>query len=90
MDEAWHLLEEIVVSQQWLRTGYYKISTDQPLIDKVVDMIQSLVNPTLPLDSEVQVVDPVPSSVDLVDQVVDHVPSLVDPTFPLKSEVDTT
>jgi hypothetical protein len=97
MDEASHLLEEIVVSQQQLPTGYHKISTNQPLVDKVVDLIPSSVDPTLPLESEVQVVDLVPSSV--VDptlsplesevQVVDLVPSSVDPTLPLKSEVDT-
>jgi hypothetical protein len=74
MDKDSCLLEDIVVSHKQLANSYHKISIDQPLVDKVVDMIQSSVNPTLSLESEVQVVDPIPPS--------------INPTLPLKSEVN--
>jgi hypothetical protein len=61
----------------------------------VVDLVPSSVDPTLPLKSEIQVVDPSPSLVDLslplesdTHQVIDLIPSSVDPTLPLESEVD--
>jgi hypothetical protein len=63
------------------------------LVDQVVDSIPSSVDPTLPLESETQVVDPFP----LVDpilplenetQVVDPISSSVDPTLPLESKTD--
>ena len=73
MDEASKLLEYITVPQQQLPTGYCKLSLDIPLVDKVVDPSSSLVDPTLPLKSEVE--------------VIDSSPSLVDPTLPLESEV---
>jgi hypothetical protein len=59
----------------------------------VVDLIPSSINPTLPLESETQVVDPFP----LVDpilplenetQVVDLISPSVDPTLSLKSKPD--
>ena len=73
MDEASKLLEDITVSHQRLPTGYCKLSLDMPLVDKVVDLVLTSVDPTLPLKSEVQ--------------VVDSDSSVVDPTLPLKSEV---
>jgi hypothetical protein len=57
----------------------------------VVDLIPSLINPTLPLESETQVVDLIPSSVDPTlpleseTQVVDLFPP-VDPILPLENE----
>jgi hypothetical protein len=73
MDEASKLLEEIIVSQPQLPTAYRNLSPDPPLVAKVIDLIPSSVDPTLPLKSEAKVVDLVPSS--------------VDPTLPLKSEI---
>jgi hypothetical protein len=112
MDEASHLLEDIVVSKQQLLTGYNNISIDQPLVDilvylvpssvdlvnQVVGLVPSSIDLTLsPLESEVQVVDPIPSSVvnptlsplESEVQVVDLIPSSVDPTLPLKNELNT-
>jgi hypothetical protein len=63
-------------------------------VDQVVDPIPSSVNPTLPLESETQVVDPFPP-VDPVlpleneTQVVDLNSSSIDPTLPLESKPDT-
>ena len=73
MDEASKLLEYLIVPQQQLPTGYHKLSLEIPLVDKVVDPILTLVDPTLPLKSEVEVVNPSPS--------------LVNSTLPLESEV---
>jgi hypothetical protein len=59
----------------------------------VVDPIPSSVNPTLPLESETQVVDPFPP-VDLIlpleneTRVVDLISPSVDPTLPLESKPD--
>ena len=57
MDEASKLLEYITVPQQWLPTGYRKLSFDIPFVDQVVDPSPSLVDPTLPLKSKVEVVE---------------------------------
>ena len=57
MDEASKLLEDITIPQQWLPTGYRKLSLDIPLVDKVVDPSPSSVDPTLSLKIEVKVVD---------------------------------
>jgi hypothetical protein len=66
---------------------------DEP-VDQVVDLIPSLVNPTLPLESETQEVDlfpPVDPILPLENetQVVDLISSSVDPTLPLESKPDT-
>jgi hypothetical protein len=53
MDEASQLLEDIVVSQQQPPVASHESSPNQPLVDEVVILIQSLINPTLPLESEV-------------------------------------
>ena len=74
MDEASKLLEDIIVSHQWILTFYCKLPLEPPLVDKVVDLVLTLVNPTLPLKSEIE--------------VVNLSPSLVDPTLLLKSEVE--
>ena len=49
------------------------MSLDIPLVDQVVDTSPSLVDPTFPLKSEVEVVYPSPS--------------LVDPNLPLESDI---
>jgi hypothetical protein len=53
MDEASKLLEDIVVSQQQPPTASHESPPDPPLVDEVVDLIPSSVDPTLPLESEV-------------------------------------
>jgi hypothetical protein len=64
------------------------------LVDKVVDPIPSSVNPTLPSESETQVVnlftpvDPI-LPLDNEIQVVDLISSSVDPTLPLETKPDT-
>ena len=73
MDEAYKLLLYIIVSHQQLPTSYRKLSLEPPLVDKVVDLVLTSVDPTLSLKSEAK--------------VVDLVLTLVDLTLPLKSEV---
>jgi hypothetical protein len=68
-------------------------SLDEP-VDQVVDPIPSSVNPTLPLESEIQAVDPFPPVDPILPlenetQVVDLISSSVDPTLPLESKPDT-
>jgi hypothetical protein len=109
MDEASHLLENIVDFQQQLPTTYHKFSPNLPLVDElinivpssvnlvdqVIDQIHSSVDPTLPSESEVQVVDLVPllvvnptlSSLEIEAHVVNLIPPSFDLTLPLKSEV---
>ena len=57
MDEASKLLEDLTVSHQWLPTCYHKLSLEYPLVDQVVDLVSSVVDPTLPSKSEFQVVN---------------------------------
>jgi hypothetical protein len=68
-------------------------SLDEP-VDQVVDPIPSSVNPTLSLESEIQVValfPPVDPILPLENetQVVDMILSSIDPTLPLESKPDT-
>jgi hypothetical protein len=68
-------------------------SLDEP-VDQVVDPIPSSVNPTLPLESETQAVDPFPPIDPILPlenetQVVDLISPSVDPTLPLESKPDT-
>ena len=74
IDETYKLLEYITIPQKWLPIGYRKLSLEGPLVEKVVDSVSFAVNPTIPLKSEVKVVN-----LDL---------SVVDPTLLLKSEVE--
>ena len=56
MDEDSKLLEYIIVPNKWLPIGYCKLSLDLPFVDKVVDIVSSLVDPTLSLESEEHIV----------------------------------
>ena len=56
MDEASKLLEYITIPRQQLPTYYRKFSLEPQLVDQVVNSDPSLVDPTLPLKSEVEVV----------------------------------
>jgi hypothetical protein len=63
-------------------------------VDKVVDMIPSSVDPTLPLESATQAVNLFPSvdpilPLENATQVVDLISSSVDPTLMLESKPDT-
>jgi hypothetical protein len=63
-------------------------------VDQVVDPIPSSINPTLPLESETQAVDPFPPVDPILPlenetQVVDLISPSVDPTLPLESKPDT-
>jgi hypothetical protein len=68
------------------------ISSSVELVTQLVDLVFSLVNPTLHLKSEPKVVDPSSSSINSnpplrsVAQVVDPVLSSIDPTPPLRSD----
>jgi hypothetical protein len=69
------------------------MSLDEP-VDQVVDPISSFVNPTLPLESEIQAVDPFPPVNPILPlenetQVVDLISPSVDPALPLESKPDT-
>ena len=55
MDEASHWLENITDHQQVIPTSDSKLSLDPPLVDQVVDLDLSVVDPTLPFESEVKV-----------------------------------
>jgi len=86
MDEASKLFENLTIPQQEFPTCYHKLSPNLPSTDGVIDLISSIVDPTLPLESEThitQVDDP------LVDQVVDSISHSVDATLPLESEFHT-
>jgi hypothetical protein len=52
MDEASKLLEYIFVSQQQSPIASHESPPDPPLVDEMVDLIPSSVNPNLPLESE--------------------------------------
>jgi hypothetical protein len=68
-------------------------SLDEP-VDQVVDPIPSSVNPTLPLESETQAVDPFPPIDPILPlenetQVIDLISPSIDLTLPLESKPDT-
>jgi len=55
MGEASKFLEKLTISQQQLPTSYLQISLNLPLVNEVIDLIQSTINPTLPLESETNI-----------------------------------
>ena len=59
MDEASSLLEKITVIQQNLPIDYRRVSPNPSLVDEVVDLTPSLVDPTLPMKSDLPSVDEV-------------------------------
>jgi hypothetical protein len=79
MDEASSLLEKLQLPK-----GYRKLSPNPSLVDGLVNLVPSPVNP---VD---QVVNLVSSSVEPLTKVTDPVPSSISPTFPLKSETQVT
>jgi hypothetical protein len=80
MDEALKLLEDMTVSQPQLPAAYRKLSLNPPIVDGMINLVPSLVNP---VD---HVVNLVTSLVEPIDKVVDPIPSSVNPTLPSESE----
>ena len=64
MDEASRWLENITDHQQEIPTSDSKLSLDSLLVDQVVNLNSSVVDPTLPLESEVKVVESMSSPPD--------------------------
>jgi hypothetical protein len=103
MDEDSKLLEDMTISQPQLLAAYRKLSLKPPVVDGMITLVPSPVNPVdrvvnlvmslvEPVD---KVVDPIPSSVNPTlsskseTKAVDPIPSSVDPTLPLESKPDT-
>jgi hypothetical protein len=79
MDEASKLLEDMTVSQPQLPAAYRKLSLNPPIVDGMITLVPSPVNP---VD---HVVNLVTSLVEPIDKVVDLIPSSVNPTLPSES-----
>jgi hypothetical protein len=99
MEKTSKLLEYMTVSQPQLPTAYRKLSLNPPIVDGMIILVPSPINPVdhvvnlvtslvKPVD---KVVDSIPSSVNLVlpseseTKEVDLIPSSFDPTLPLES-----
>jgi hypothetical protein len=99
MEEASKLLEDMTVSQPQLPAAYHKLSLNPPVVDGMITLVPSPVNPvdhvvnlvTSLVEPVDKVVDPIPSLVNLVlpseseTKEVNLIPSSVDPTLPLES-----
>jgi hypothetical protein len=83
MDKASKLLEDMTVSQPQLPAAYRKLSLNPPIVDGMITLVPSPVNP---VD---HVVNLVTSLVEPIDKVVDPIPSSVNPTLPSESETKT-
>jgi hypothetical protein len=81
MDEASKLLEDMTVSQSQLPASYHKLSLNPSVVDGMINLVPSSVNP---IDHFVNLVM---SLVEPVDKVVDPIPSSVNPTLPPESEI---
>jgi hypothetical protein len=80
MEEASKFLEDMIVSQPQLPAAYCKLSLNPPIVDGMITLVPSSVNP---VD---HVVNLVTSLVELVDKVVDLIPSSLNPSLPSESE----
>ena len=80
MDEASKLLEDMTVSRPQLPAAYHKLSLNPPVVDGMITLVPSPVNP---VDHAVNLVM---SLVEPIDKVVDMIPSSVNPSLPSKSE----
>jgi hypothetical protein len=101
MDEASKLLEDMTVSQPQLPAAYRKLSLNPPIVDGMISLVPSSVNPvdhvvnlvTSLVEPVDKVVDPIPSSVNLSlpseseTKEVDLIPSLVNSPLPLESVI---
>ena len=103
MKEALKLLEDMTVSQPQLPAACRKLSLNPPIVDGMITLVPSPVNPvnhvvnlvTSLVEPVDKVVDPIPSSVNPTlpseneTKADDLIPSSVDPTLPLESKSDT-
>jgi hypothetical protein len=80
MNKASKFLEDMTVSQPQLPVAYRKISLNPSIVDGMINLVPSSVNP---VD---HVVNLVTSLVEPIDKVVDPIPPSVNPTLPPKSE----
>jgi hypothetical protein len=80
MDKTLKLLENMIVSHPQLTTTYRKFSLNLPVVDGMITLDPSPVNP---IDHFINLVT---SLIEPVDKVVDPIPSSVDSTLPLESE----
>jgi hypothetical protein len=80
MEEASKLLEDMTISQPQLLAAYHKLSLNPSVVDGMITLVPSPVNP---VD---HVVNLVTSLVEPVDKVVDPIPSSINPTLPSESE----
>jgi hypothetical protein len=80
MGEASKLLEDMTVSQPQLPAAYCKIYLNPPIVDGMITLVPSPVNP---VD---HVINLVTSLVEPIDKVVSLIPSSVNPTLPSESE----
>ena len=94
MDEASFWLENITNHQQVIPTSDSKLSLDPLLVDQVVDSDLFVVDPTLPLESEVKVVksksfppDPTISSESVNTEVVYFTKSWSCSSLPVENEL---
>jgi hypothetical protein len=76
MDEVSKLLEDMTVSHPQLLAAYRKLSLNPPIVDGMITLVPSSVNP---VD---HVVNLVTSLVEPVDKVVDPIPSSVNIILP--------
>jgi hypothetical protein len=100
MEQALKFPEDMTVSQPQLPAAYCNISLNPPIVDGMITLVPSPINPVdhvinlvmslvEPID---KVVDPILSSVNRTlpleseTKTVDLIPSSVDPTLPLESE----
>jgi hypothetical protein len=83
MEEASKFLEDIPVSQPQLPAAYCKLSLNPPIVDGMITLVPSSVNP---VD---HVVNLVMSLVEPIDKVVDPIPYSINPTLPSESETKT-
>jgi hypothetical protein len=78
MGEASKLLEDMTVSQPQLPAAYHKLTLDPTIVDGMITLVPSPVNP---VD---HVVNLVTSLVEPVDKVVDLIPSFSQSHSPLR------
>jgi hypothetical protein len=100
MGEASKLLEDMTISQPQLPASYHKLTLDPSIVDGMITLVPSPVNPvdhvvnlvTSLVEPIEKVVDPIQSSVNFAlpleseTKTVDPIPSSVNPTLPLESE----
>ena len=95
MDEALRWLENIADHQQVIPTGVSKLSLDSSLVDQVINSVSSIIDPTLPSESEVVELmsfppNPALSSESVKTEVVSLTKSLSCSSLPIENELKPT